>query len=234
MLCFPHAGGSASFFYRMSAALHPEVEVWAVQYPGRQDRLREPLIDDIGRLADGVFGALREYLPTVPVFFGHSMGSAVAFEVARRMEQLGVSVPRLVVSGRRAPSLWRNDNVHQRGDAELLAEVQELSGTPLELLTDAELRRAYLPVIRNDYRAIETYTAAQDLAVRCPITMFVGDRDPRVTLDEAEAWHRHTSAGFQLHVFPGGHFYLTERPAETVACLRDVLGVATSPLRRKM
>lgn len=234
LLCFPHAGGSASSFYWLSAALHPDVEVWAVQYPGRQDRLREPLIDNIGRLATGVFEALREHLPPAPAFFGHSMGATVAFEVALRAERLlGTPIPQLIASGRRAPSQWRDENVHQQGDRELIAEVQGLSGTHSELLNDEEARRSYLPVIRNDYRAIETYSAPRERTVGCPVTAFVGAGDPRVTLAEARAWEQHTDAGFQLRVFAGGHFYLTDRPDETVTSLRDVLGVATSPLRRE-
>jgi surfactin synthase thioesterase subunit len=235
LLCFPHAGGSASSFYWLSSALRPEVEVWAVQYPGHQDRLREALIDDIGQLAAGVFGALLGYLPPAPAFFGHSMGALVAFEVALRAErQLGMPIPRLIASGRRAPSRLRDENVHKRGDTELVAEVQALSGINSELLNDEEARRSYLPVIRNDYRAVETYVAPREQTLSCPITAFVGASDPRVTLDEATAWDQHTDAGFQTRMFPGGHFYLTERKAETVTSLRDVLGVAASPLRREM
>lgn len=235
LLCFPHAGGSASSFYWLSSALRPEIEVWAVQYPGRQDRLREALIDDIGHLAEGLFEALLGYFPPFPAFFGHSMGAIVAFEVALRAErQLGTPIPRLIASGRRAPCRLRDENVHKRGDLELIAEVQALSGTHSELLNDEEARRSYLPVIRNDYRAIETYVAPREQTLSCPITALVGASDPRVTPEEAGAWDRHTNADFQMRVLPGGHFYLTERPAETVASLRDVLGVATSPMRRKI
>src|SRR5262249_21852763 len=160
LLCFPHAGGSASSFYWLSAALGPEIEVWAVQYPGRQDRLREPLVDDVGRLADGLFDDLLGHLAPAPAFFGHSMGAIVAFEAALRAERrLGTSIPRLIASGRRAPCRLRHEDVHKRGDRELLAEVQELSGTHSELLNDEEARRTYLPIIRNDYRAVETYVA---------------------------------------------------------------------------
>jgi surfactin synthase thioesterase subunit len=235
LLCFPHAGGSASSFYWLSSALRPEVEVWAVQYPGRQDRLREAPIDDIGHLAAGVFEALFEYLPQAPAFFGHSMGAIVAFEVALRAERRQETpIPQFIASGRRAPSRLRDGHMHKRGDLELVAEVQALSGAHSELLNDEEGRRSYLPVIRNDYRAIETYVAPREQTLSCPITAFVGASDPQVTVDEAGAWDQHTDAGFRLHVFPGGHFYLTERPAETVAHLRDILGVASSPLRREI
>ena len=38
LVIFPHAGGSASYFRPMEQFLHPQIDVLAVQYPGRQDR----------------------------------------------------------------------------------------------------------------------------------------------------------------------------------------------------
>ena len=29
-----------------------------------------------------------------------------------------------------------------------------------------------------------------------------------MTIEDAEAWERHTDAGFRLHAFPGDHFFL--------------------------
>lgn len=58
-MCLPHAGGPASFFFPVSKALTPEVEVLAVQYPGRQERRHEPNIDNVPDLADQIFDALR-------------------------------------------------------------------------------------------------------------------------------------------------------------------------------
>uniref|UniRef100_UPI000A770D5C thioesterase II family protein n=1 Tax=Streptomyces scabiei TaxID=1930 RepID=UPI000A770D5C len=42
LVCFPHAGGSASFYVPVATALSPGVDVAAIQYPGRQDRRHEP------------------------------------------------------------------------------------------------------------------------------------------------------------------------------------------------
>ncbi|MBU3068095.1 alpha/beta fold hydrolase [Nocardia sp. NEAU-G5] len=70
------------------------VDVLAIQYPGRQDRLREPGITDLAYLADLIaaeLACLDDGLPAV--FFGHSMGAILAFEVAWRLENSG-RVPR--------------------------------------------------------------------------------------------------------------------------------------------
>jgi len=225
LVCFPHAGGSASFYFPVSTAVRGRFDVSAVQYPGRQDRRAEEPIGSIAVLADRVFAALRPRLEDGPVaFFGHSMGAIVAYEVAQRAErEAGVSPAALIVSGRRAPPRRRTENVHQRDDNGIIAELRRLSGTDADLLADEEMVRMILPAIRGDYRAIETYVYQPGPPLACPITAFVGDEDPQVTLDEARAWAEHTTAGFGLRVFRGGHFYLTARPQETIAQLVDVL-----------
>ncbi|MCX2731044.1 alpha/beta fold hydrolase [Saccharopolyspora sp. NFXS83] len=214
LVCFPHAGGSASFFHPVSARFAPEVDVVAVQYPGRQDRRHEPCVEDIGLLADLIAEELREQPAKPTVFFGHSMGAAVAFETAWRLERADHGPGVLLVSGSRAPSLPRDDGVGHRDDDGVLAELRRLEGTPQALLEDEDVLRMTLPVIRGDYRAIESYSTTVDHGLTCPVTVLIGDRDPNVSLAEAASWREHTTGGFQQHIFPGGHFYLVDHAAE--------------------
>lgn len=209
LVCLPHAGGSASFYFPLSARFAAEADVIALQYPGRQDRRLEPCIDDIGVLADRVAEELAA-LPDKPtVFFGHSMGAILAFEAAWRLEQAGLPGPRsLLASGRRAPSTRRRETVHCRDDDGVIAELQRLGGTDVGQI-DEELLRIALPSIRSDYRAIESYVGTEGRTVSAPIVALTGDRDPLVTLDEADAWRTHTTSGFRRVVFSGGHFFIT-------------------------
>ncbi|MGP3976068.1 thioesterase II family protein [Streptomyces sp. 8N114] len=215
LICFPHAGGSASFFFPLRRSLPDTVEAYAVQYPGRQDRLGEPCLSSIDELADAVCEVLREEPGTPLVLFGHSMGAILAFEVARRRERSGAGSPLgLIVSGRRAPSLTRTETVHQLDDAGLIDEIRRLSGTDDALLDDPDMREMILPALRADYRAIETYRKSPGPPLGCPLSVFVGDEDPRASPAEAEAWRDHTSGDVTFHVFSGGHFYLSDRPQE--------------------
>lgn len=229
LVCFPHAGGSASFYHPVSAALSPGVDVIAVQYPGRQDRRREPAIDDICLLADQIADALGTWSDRPLTFFGHSMGALVAFEVARRLERNGDGPLRLFASGRRAPSMYRDEQVHRRDDDGLIAELRALSGTDSRVLDDDEMLRMVLPALRSDYKAVETYRSEPASAVRCPVTVLVGDDDPKTSLDEARSWDAHTTGDFDLRVFPGGHFYLADRPEEVMTVLSDHFTSAALP-----
>jgi surfactin synthase thioesterase subunit len=218
-MCLPHAGGSGPFFLPMSVAFSPRVDVVAIQYPGRHDRRSERPIDDIAVFADRIHDILWRQ-PELPLtFFGHSMGAVVAFEVARRLEADGHGAVRLFASGRRAPSTFRNETVHLRDDAGILAEVRSLNGTASSVLGNDEMMRAALPALRADYRAVETYVCGPEITVNCPISVLVGDNDPKTTLDEANAWAKHTSGSFDIHVFTGGHFFLSEHGDEVIKIL---------------
>lgn len=220
LVCFPYAGGAANYFFGFSAALRRDVEVLAVQYPGRQDRLAEPLVDDVAVLADRIIAALGEWADRPTAFFGHSMGAVVAYEVARRGKQYGSDLAHLHVSGRRAPSRVRDTAVHRRDDEGLREEVAELGGPSVELLAHPELGPLLLPPIRNDYKAIEKYRHSPGPLLTCPITALIGDADPVVTPDEASAWAEHTTGPFELRVFAGGHFYLADHQRQVIDIIR--------------
>jgi surfactin synthase thioesterase subunit len=223
LVCLPHAGGSASFYLPVSAMLSPGVDVVAFQYPGRQDRRAEPPIDNLAVLADRVHDILRRQAGLPLSIFGHSMGALLGFEVARRLEADGQAPMRLFASGRRAPSTYRDESVHRRDDAGILAEIRKMDGTASSVLGDEEMMRAAIPALRADYRATETYTCPPDAIVSCPITVLTGDSDVKTTVAEARAWAKHTSGAFDITVYPGGHFFLTSHVDEIIGLLRRQL-----------
>jgi pyochelin biosynthetic protein PchC len=224
LVCFPHAGGAASYYHPLSATLAPAVDVLAVQYPGRQDRHAEPMVDDLFVLADRLADVLAAEVAGPTAFFGHSMGASLAFEVARR---LGPGLLGLFVSGRRAPSEFREGPVPERSDDELLADVRRIGGTDPRVLAHPELLRLVLPVLRNDYKAAQSYHYRPGPDVGCPVFALFGDSDPRVTEAEARQWAAHTSGFFELKSFPGGHFYLNDHLEEVGGLLGERLTRST-------
>jgi pyochelin biosynthesis protein PchC len=224
LVCFPHAGGSASFFYPVSDAMQSTLQVVALQYPGRQDRRQERPLTTIAELADQSYAALRPLMDRPLAFFGHSMGATLAFEVAVRMEtELGAAPVTLFASGRRAPSTNRDETVHLLDDDGIVNELKTLSGTDSRVLGDEELLRMILPAIRSDYTAAETYRYRPGPQLRCPIVALTGTSDPKVTLDEAQAWSEHTTGRFDLHTFSGGHFFLAQHQRAVINLISDQL-----------
>jgi len=216
LVCLPHAGGSASFYLPVAQALAGRVDVVAVQYPGRQERRREPVVTSLPALADRLVPVVAPLLDRPVALFGHSMGAVLGFELALRLEAAGQRLRRLFVSGRRGPSAHRDECFHRLDDPSLVAELRRLNGTDSAILGDAEMLGMILPAVRGDLTAIETYRCAAGSTVGCPITVLVGDDDPRTTVDEARSWAGHTTGGSELFVLPGGHFYLVRRGAEVI------------------
>ncbi|SFP31270.1 alpha/beta fold hydrolase [Actinomadura madurae] len=229
LVLLPHAGGSASF-YRFWPGLMPDsVEVVAVQYPGREDRLGDPRIDDMDDLATALTGVISRQVRAPYALFGHSLGAAVAYETARRLEDSGPGPVHLLASGRHAPQDFRHEDVHLRDDDALVAELTRLGGTAAVLLSEPALREMVVPILRNDYRLAETYRCADPRPLRCPITAVIGERDPEVTRAEARRWEHLTRAAFKLWVLPGGHFYLSTERHAAVDRVLHALGLAETP-----
>ncbi|WP_214103095.1 thioesterase II family protein [Acrocarpospora catenulata] len=214
LVCFPHAGGAAAYWFPLSASLSPEIEVLAVQYPGRQDRHREPPVTDLHVLADLLAEAIGEPASRPRVFLGHSMGASLAYEVAARLEGQPEAAPTLLIlSGRRAPSRWRPFH-EPLDDAALVAKVRALGGTDADRLDDPDVLELVLPALRGDHRALATYQDTPGAAVSCPVAALVGEADGEASVEDVAAWRHHTTGAFQLRVFPGGHFFIADELPE--------------------
>ncbi|WP_331736727.1 alpha/beta fold hydrolase [Streptomyces sp. NBC_00211] len=234
LVCFPHAGGAATFFFPMARALAPDVDVLAVQYPGRQDRRTEPCIEDIETLAAHATEEVLARSDRPVTLFGHSMGAMVAFETARRLEEQGRPPAGLVVSGMRAPSRARGRAGRagtERAETaeELVAGILRLQGTDAAVLDDPELVRMILPTIRSDYKAAESYRWRPGPPLRTPIAVLTGTEDPHVSTDEAAAWREHTAGPFTLTVFTGGHFFLNEHADDVRRVVIDHIARSFQP-----
>ena len=138
LFLLPFAGGGASAFRAWPAALPSDIEIYALQLPGRENRVTEPpfgsLPDLVRELANDISGLTREPF----AFFGHSMGALVAFELSRELRRRGQNEPvHLVVSGFRAPQLPpRQPPLHRLADASLADELKGLGGTPPEVFNE--------------------------------------------------------------------------------------------------
>jgi medium-chain acyl-[acyl-carrier-protein] hydrolase len=216
MFCFHHAGGGASTFRAWPQLLPSEVEVAAVQLPGREGRLAEPAMTNCDAVVNAVLAGLPLEAPFV--FFGHSMGARVAFELARALRRRGAELPlQLIVSGCRAPHVPRREELkHLLPDAELRAELARYAGTPKEVIANDELMAVLLPTIRADFEVIESAGFRSEPPLAIPITALGGTADEEVTREDLEAWREHTTAEFARRMFVGNHFFVQHARGQVV------------------
>lgn len=224
LVCFPHAGSGAGAFRTWPDLLPPWIELLAVQCPGREDRFAEPPATDLAHLADTLAGELADLDDRPLALFGHSMGGAIAHEVALRSAGHGGPEPvHLVVSAREPVEHVAAGTIHLGGDEALRAELTRLGGSSRLLFEDEELWQLMAPVIRADYQLIETYRPRTGRLLDCPVTAFAAEDDPELTLDQARDWASATTGPFTLRTFPGDHFYLVAHRDRMLADLADCL-----------
>jgi medium-chain acyl-[acyl-carrier-protein] hydrolase len=228
VFCFPHAGGGSALYRPWRAPLaEAGIDVCPVVLPGREGRIRERPHDSVHTLMDALCEGLRDQLDVPYAFFGHSMGSVVAYEAARRFrrEGLGGGPRYVVVSGRRAAQLpTRRRLFSDLPDEELLADIAQLNGTPAEILHDRELMRLFLPSLRADFALNECYAPLPGPPLDVPLTALGGLADPEVDPDELRAWGECTTGPFRALLFEGDHFYLKGARNEVLAEIRTALG----------
>jgi medium-chain acyl-[acyl-carrier-protein] hydrolase len=218
-VCFPYAGGTASVFRSWHPQLPGQVEVLAIRLPGRGERSAEPPLTEWHELVAPLSAALSTVLDGPFVFFGHSLGALIGFEVARWLRRhRGINPERLLVAGRRAPQVPDDEPpVSATSDEEFTRRLRELKGTPPEILEHAELFALVLPRLRADFKLGETYAYVPEPPLRCPITAFGGADDDETLEGKLDAWSAHTSGTFTTHLLPGDHFFLHSRECELLS-----------------
>lgn len=232
LFCFPYAGAGASVYRAWGEELPADVEICALQAPGREARLREPPLDDLGELVGRTAEHIRPLLDLPAVFFGHSMGAVVAFELTRTLEaDHGSPVRLLIVSGRRAPQLQEPEPpIAGLSDDAFVAEIRRrYNGIPDELMQYPDLLALLLPALRADVAALERYQYRSGEPLECPVTAMGGADDPRALVAALQGWREVTRGPFSVQVFPGGHFYLQTARAQLLATLTAALRSALDP-----
>ena len=209
LFCFPHAGGGASSFNGWRKLLPAGIELAAIQLPGREDRQAEAPVTDICDLIAALLPHMEPLTGLPFLFYGHSLGAIVAFDLAREMRRRGLPMPRaLMVSGRRAPQLPLSHKAHGLGPDEEFADYLRLMGaTPQAVLDRPHWRDRLFPTIRADLNISDLYEYTHEPPLDCPIHCFPGRDDPLVSGAEWQGWAVQTTAGFRLTELPGGHFF---------------------------
>lgn len=223
LFCIPYAGGGAQIYRTYAQALPTEVEVCAVQLPGREKRFLEPALESVDAIVEGLAPVIGKEGDLPYAIFGHSLGALVGFELVRRLRREGRPLPvRLFASGHRAPHVPDPDPpIRHLPDDQFIEELRKLNGTPQGVLDSPELLALVLPMLRADFTAAETYSYRSDSAIPCPITALGGSHDDMISLEALQEWGQHTSGDFEFHVLEGDHFFLHQRHEEVMRILSN-------------
>jgi surfactin synthase thioesterase subunit len=143
------------------------------------------------------------------VFYGHSMGAIIAYCTAIKLRALGATQPKqLFFSGRKGPVLnTGKGNRHKLPSKEFKLELENLGGCPKEVLQNHELMEIFEPILRADFKAVETYQYASTEPLHQKITLFHGIQD-HFTKEDVMTWQQESTQPLEYFEFDGGHFFI--------------------------
>lgn len=224
LIIFHHAGGAASAYHAMAAALPADWDVVLLELPGRGKRSAEAALDSLPALLPRVLADVAPLLDAPVALFGHSLGAILASEVARACEQRGTPALWLGISGRIAPRLQHlAPRLSAMSDDTLLSELFALGGTPTRAQQVPELRARLLRIVRADIGLLETFAPSADRApLSCPITTFAGTADIWAPPSQMEPWTHETVGATRARHYPGGHFFFLEATCGLAHFARDI------------
>lgn len=209
-----------------SRHLPSDIEVCAVQLPGRDVRTQDEPATEMSALVAGLAEGLAPWLARPCAFFGHSMGAIVAFELVRHLRRQAGPLPvHLFVSSRRAPQIVSQEPpCHDLPEADFVNRlVERYNGIPRAILAEPELMKLFLPLLRADFKLLETYRYLPEDLLDQPVTVFGGAQDSIVTNDDLRAWRDVTRGGFHLLMMPGGHFFVQDAEVELLRVVAQQL-----------
>ncbi|MBB2992918.1 surfactin synthase thioesterase subunit [Mycolicibacterium iranicum] len=221
LFIFPHAGGTPQYYVPFAKTFTTDIKRTAVQYPRQGGKQDFGSFTSLPAVADEICTMVspdKDHGGPV-VFFGHSMGGLLAFEVARRFEAAGRPIAALFVSAVAAPGLVGYDDIPDT-DEGLLAAVSTITGADPEFMKNPEFAAAILPTLRG-LKAIANYSCPPEVTLSCPIHAYYGDDDEIATQDRVLPWAQRTTAGFTVRDFKGHHFYLNDHLGELVPDLEE-------------
>ncbi|KAM7155400.1 S-acyl fatty acid synthase thioesterase, medium chain-like isoform 2-T3 [Molossus nigricans] len=219
LICFPWAGSGSIHFAKWGKDMQDSLEVHSIRLAGRESRLEEPFSSDICQIADEIVCALLPVLQDKPfAFFGHSLGSYIAFMTALHLKEKHKLEPmHLFVSSTAPPHSMARPYIPEENEVseeERVSGILAFGGTSKTFINDKEFNQQYYPRLVADLHIIKNYTfkAPSEPVLSCDLTCFVGSEE---IIEDLEGWKVLTSGSFRMHVLPGNHFYLMEAANET-------------------
>lgn len=212
LFCLPYAGGSEVIYYKWKKYLNSPIHIEPIELKGRGKRFNENFYENLEEAVEDIFENIKDkILEDDYAIYGHSMGSLLAYELYYKIYNENVKLPKhIFFSGYKAPNIPKKRKIHLLPDREFIKEVIELGGTPQEVADNEELIQLFTPILRNDFKILETYLYKEKKdKIQCDISILNGKKD-NITLEELLAWKNHVDKGFKVYNFEGNHFFIND------------------------
>ncbi len=233
LFCLPYFAGGASIFNTWHESLPDDIEICAVQFPGREERGDEKAYDDVTELVKRMTEIVEPLLTSPIAFYAHSSGAGIALEWARYLrKEKDVHPVKFMVGGWRSPDLVSpfkfldkiaDDEVYKEKNIPNIKGHLRSLEIPESVIDNKEVFNEMLPALRADILLGKRYKYYDDAPLNCPITAFAGTNDTVFSEDQIKAWKKHTSSQFNFRRVNGGHLFCRDNKEELLEFLMNEL-----------
>lgn len=215
LFCFPYAGGGTAIFRDWFQSLPEEIEVVAMRPPGRENRFSEAPISSLPTMVQLLYQNILPLLDKPFIFLGHSNGALTCFELARLLEAKQGPAPSKVILSAKCPPHIPSPakSISHLSDAEFLAELKDIGGTPEEFFQNKEMMDLLLPILKADFSLSENFVHANNTLLKSETILFHGAKD-RFSKEQNSSWQDLLHKPVELFEFSGGHFFIDTQRKE--------------------
>lgn len=224
LFCFPFAGGSSYSYHCFLPFLPKHIKLIPLELPGRGARINEALQTDIHNIVVDLYAQVRNQLSAPYAFYGHSMGTLLAYLLAKKIIAEKCRLPTgLFMSGSGGPSV--RDKIpprHLLPGEQFLDELRKIGGSPDEVLNNKELMHFYEPILRADFATLSQYSYAETTPFDIPLIVMTG-LEENISREDVIAWQKETCKPIIWHRFTGKHFFIFDHPYEIMQLIGSYL-----------
>ncbi|MCP4122254.1 MAG: SDR family NAD(P)-dependent oxidoreductase [Bacteroidetes bacterium] len=234
LFCLPYFAGGASVFNQWHELLPDNVEVCAVQFPGREERGNEKPFTNVNDLIKKLAEVMEPLLTAPVAFYSHSSGAWISLELVRYLRrELDVHPSRFMVGGAKAAHIESDfsflkaihpDEVYKdKNIPNIKAHLRSLE-IPDSILENEQVFNEMLPSLRADILLGKNYDYYEAEPMECPIHTFAGKDDIVFKEEQIKAWKKHTSSSdFSFNWVEGGHLFCRDNKVALLQYIAEVL-----------
>lgn len=226
LFCFPHAGGLSSIYYNWKEHLNNDIEIIPIELAGRGKRLNVPVYESMQEAVLDIYNLMKPHLDGSPfAMFGHSLGTLLVYEMIQKIQEMnGMNPIHAFFSGRLPVHIIDQQKRHTLPASELKKYIVDLGGIPPELKDCDEILDMFLPIIRSDFKLVETYEFKGNTnPFTFNISILYGYDDKLVDNQRLMEWTSYTSKQCQFYGYQGGHFFINDFTEDVVKVINKTL-----------
>lgn len=221
IIAIPFAGGNKYSFSKIEQHISPSFEWITLELPGRGDRFKEPLLNNIPDMVEDLYDNIgQDIIKGEYMLFAHSMGCLLGYELIRKIRKNNLKLPFCIFFlGRGAPEHNRFGNKKSTLPQKLFwEEIRKIGGMPKDFFNQKDLLEVFYPVLKNDFKAIENYSYSKMTSpFSIPINVMMGKDEigvgeEKTTIKEMKGWQNETDVTCNFEIVPGNHFFIHEKP----------------------